>query len=172
MTGKEFDRLLKGRFFQALHVRWQRKLVAPKPEETFIGFYDRARMIEQHEKQYAASAAVQGDGAVGKKPDRVRKPGFIPPVIKLPEKTGNTPLQFSKERRFHRCKELGHFKRDCPLQTEAPGRSKGASTAAVGATRLTANVDELTVEELLAALKLKREQALLEVARGSTTNAI
>ena len=33
--GREFDRLLKGRFFQALHTKWQRKLGAPKAEESF-----------------------------------------------------------------------------------------------------------------------------------------
>ena len=33
--GKDFDRLLKGRFFQALLTKWQRKLGAPKPSETF-----------------------------------------------------------------------------------------------------------------------------------------
>ena len=59
--GKEFDRLLKGRFFQALHVKWQRKLGAPKPQETFRELYDRARTFEQHEKQYAASAASKSD---------------------------------------------------------------------------------------------------------------
>ena len=32
--GKDFDRLLKGRFFQALLTKWQRKLGAPKPSET------------------------------------------------------------------------------------------------------------------------------------------
>ena len=57
ITGREFDRLLKGRFFQALHVKWQRKLAAPKTGETFQEFYDRARVLEQHEKQYAESAA-------------------------------------------------------------------------------------------------------------------
>ena len=38
--GKEFDRLLKGRFFQALLPKWQQKLEAPKPEETFQELYD------------------------------------------------------------------------------------------------------------------------------------
>ena len=60
--GREFDRLLKGRFFQALHPRWQRKLGAPKPSETFHELYDRARMLEQHERQYAESAAARTDG--------------------------------------------------------------------------------------------------------------
>ena len=56
--GKDFDRLLKGQFFQALLLKWQWKLGAPKPEETF---YDRARMLEEHELQYVASAAVRKD---------------------------------------------------------------------------------------------------------------
>ena len=43
---KEFDRMLKGRFFQALHVKWQRKLGAPKPQETFRKLYNRARTLE------------------------------------------------------------------------------------------------------------------------------
>jgi len=47
---KDFDRILKGRFFQALHVQWQRKLGAPKPNESFKELYDRARILEQHEK--------------------------------------------------------------------------------------------------------------------------
>ena len=35
IVGKDFDRLLKGRFYQALQVRWQRKLGATKPDESF-----------------------------------------------------------------------------------------------------------------------------------------
>lgn len=56
ISGQEFDRLLKGRFFQALHVmhvKWQKKLGAPKTGETFQELYDRARVAEQHERQYA-----------------------------------------------------------------------------------------------------------------------
>ena len=59
--GKEFNCLLKGRIFQALHVKRQRKLSAQKPQETFRELYDRARTLEQHEKQYAASAASKSD---------------------------------------------------------------------------------------------------------------
>ena len=43
---KEFDCLLKGRFYQALLPKWQRKLGAPKLEESFTELYDRARMLE------------------------------------------------------------------------------------------------------------------------------
>ena len=35
IIGKDFDRLLKGRFYQALMVKWQWKLGCPKPDEGF-----------------------------------------------------------------------------------------------------------------------------------------
>jgi len=58
MAGKELDRLLKERFFQTLHIKWQRKLGAPKPDETFYALYDQARGLESREKQY--SSGVEG----------------------------------------------------------------------------------------------------------------
>ena len=61
MNEKELDRLLKGRFFQALNSKWQRKLAAPKSNETFNELYDRARTLEKHEKQISATAAIKGD---------------------------------------------------------------------------------------------------------------
>lgn len=61
ITGKEFDRLLKGRFYQALQVKWQRKLGCPKPGEDFHDLFACARMLEEHEKQYAASAVGRTD---------------------------------------------------------------------------------------------------------------
>ena len=57
--GKEFDHLLKGCFYQTLHPRWQRKLNAPHPDETFTQLFERARMTEQHEKQFIASTACR-----------------------------------------------------------------------------------------------------------------
>ena len=44
---KEFDRLLKGRFYQALMPKWQRKLGAPKASETFDELYAWARTLER-----------------------------------------------------------------------------------------------------------------------------
>ena len=88
IVGKEFDRLLKGRFYQALNVKWQRKLGAPKPKETFHELYDRAHMLEQFEKQFAESAnthaklgkkpkqkttAIQQTPRDSKKPDKVKE---------------------------------------------------------------------------------------------------
>lgn len=66
MADKEFDRMLKGRFYQALLPRWQQKLNAPKPDETFGQLYERARMLEQHEKQFTASAASRGEASAKK----------------------------------------------------------------------------------------------------------
>jgi hypothetical protein len=57
---KEFDRLLEGRFYQAIHVKC-RKLGAPKTGESFEDLFDQARVLEHHKKQYAKSAASRGD---------------------------------------------------------------------------------------------------------------
>ena len=61
ITGKDFDRLLKGRFFQALLPRWQRKLGAPKPDETFDELFSRARITERREQQYSEVAEERSD---------------------------------------------------------------------------------------------------------------
>ena len=50
IIGKDFDRLLKGWFYQALLVKWQRKLGPPKAEESFHDFYTCARQLEEYEK--------------------------------------------------------------------------------------------------------------------------
>lgn len=42
MNEKGIDSLIKGQFFQALLVKWQRKLEAPKPDETFHELYNHA----------------------------------------------------------------------------------------------------------------------------------
>ena len=61
ITGKDFDRLLKDRFYQALLVKWQHKLGCPKTDEGFHDLLALARMLEEHEKQFAASAQSQGE---------------------------------------------------------------------------------------------------------------
>ena len=59
IVSKDFDRLFKGRFYQALLVKWQRKLESPKPDESFHDLLARACMLERYEKQYAASAEAR-----------------------------------------------------------------------------------------------------------------
>ena len=60
-NSEEFDRMLKGHFFQALHPKWQRKVGAPKTSESFNELYDRVCIVERQEKQISASAAAKGD---------------------------------------------------------------------------------------------------------------
>ncbi len=52
-TGIDFDCLLKGQFYQALLIKRQRKLGCLK---SFHNILAHARMLEEHEKQFAASA--------------------------------------------------------------------------------------------------------------------
>ena len=61
ITGTEFDRLLKGHFFQALLPRWQRKLGAPRTEKSFDELFARARTTERREEQYSAVAGDRND---------------------------------------------------------------------------------------------------------------
>ena len=56
LKGKDFDRLVKGRFFQALLPRWQRKLGAPKPDESFDELFNCACTTERREQQYCEVA--------------------------------------------------------------------------------------------------------------------
>ena len=63
ISGAEFDRIIKGRFFQALHTKWQRKLGAPKPTESFNDLYDRARTFERHEQQFTETAVAKGESS-------------------------------------------------------------------------------------------------------------
>ena len=58
ISGKDFDRLLKGRFYQALKVMWQKKLGPPKAEESFHDLLSRV-MFEEYEKQYHESAKIR-----------------------------------------------------------------------------------------------------------------
>ena len=112
LEGRDFDRMTKGRFFQALHTRWQRKLGAPCPEETFSQLFERARMFEQHEKQYSEAAASRSD-------QRPKKAGSSKPVpnstqdsrppkqVKPVDASVQPPVQ--KSRLCHVCQQPGHL---------------------------------------------------------------
>ena len=170
-AGKEFDRLLKGRFYQALYVKWQRKLGPPKASESFYELYDRARALEEQEKQYAASSVIHQSDNSRRSDQSKMSTGSQPPAGTLPPSTPTTQATVRSEeigsrqlaRRCHHCKETGHLRRDCPRRQEALGRS---STNTVTAQQNPARVEDLTeqeLERLLAERRLQRE-------RGSVTN--
>ena len=191
--GKEFDRLLKGRFFQALLPKWQRKLGAPKPEESFAEIYDRARMLEKHEVQYAASAAVRRDTKVPHTDKRVAVPDH-----------NQRRMQHGKQRfqRTHRVdtpsvnvQTTGNKDGDNSVQThkpsgappsnksggsttwtrapshrrsEAPGRGKPSSlTSAVTPVSVVSTLEQLSdkqLEDILAKRRLEKERELMKDA--------
>ena len=177
ITGKEFDRLLKGRFYQALQVRWQRKLVCPKPDEGFHDLFARARMLEEHEKQYAASAVGRNDGKrpipTGPRrpaPDRREKQDHVPDNLS-PKPPENNPKPDG--RRCYKCKQTGHVRKDCPMRPESPGRTptnavNSGITATPNPSESPPELTERQLEELLAAKRLQREKQLLD----STTSVV
>ena len=174
----EFNRLLKGRFFQALHVKWQRKIGAPKPDESFQDLYDRARLLEQYEKQYSDSVAVRNQP----QPPKINKPQpkSQPPAASKDKVNPATPTSTAgpsaspsgvPRRKFacNRCHQIGHLARHCTVQlepakpketpttkpTEAPGRGSNQRSH-VGVVAANHVADELTVEELEGLLSRKR----------------
>ena len=160
---KEFDRMLKGRFYQALLPKWQRKLGAPKAAETFDDLYARARTLERHDQQ---SNARHGD----KKPPRDRPHRSGPTKESKPaELTTPNTGQRGPGRNFGRPKprvrvcysrgETGHIGKDCPTKgIESPGRSGKVSSVTTDPTK------ELTIpqlEQLIATKRLAVEKGKL-----------
>ena len=197
--GKEFDRLLKGRFFQALLPKWQRKLGAPKPEESFAELYDRARMLEKREVQYSDSANVRKDTKAtatptDQKSDQNKKnqqgkykfqKSYKAPTQTTTSKEGNVsagPAQSAPGQKSvgtnktcFRCKSPSHWAKDCTkqLKAEAPGRGKPSSTTSMitPVSTLEQMTDE-QLEDILSKRKLEREQELLkEVAQVDVVRA-
>ena len=183
--GKEFDRLLKGRFFQALHVKWQRKLGAPKPQETFRELYDRARTLEQHEKQYAASAASKSDthrsnkrneqtsqsprDPAGTSTDR-QDSGTDPPLPTTSSNSQTDRRHTHPRGRFRGGHRDNRQRRESRPPQEAPGRSDTSRTAVVGQVPKLDDFSDEQLKAVLAKRHLDREQQLL--LEASTTSAV
>ena len=116
--GKELDRLLKGRFYQALHPKWQRRLNAPRTDETFEQLFERARTLEQHEKQFSVSAAVRNEAQAKKKPAAPSSRATVsqkPP--NAPEAT-TTPAHTQLKGLCRDCGQAGHWARHCPRRRD------------------------------------------------------
>ena len=187
---KEFDRLLKGRFYQALLPKWQRKLGAPKANESFEDLYARARAQERHEQQINATrkdatkgksfpqeeAGTRCDGTVPRHTATGREPqgAYRQKVTSQP---GSAPSRSTRNEHkrtkacFH-CGDVGHRKRQCPkLSKEAPGRTGRVSTlmAQQPADQLHQYSTE-ALEKALAERKVATEQLQLE--RGGNVDTI
>lgn len=183
---KEFDRILKGRFYQALLPKWQRKLGAPKTDESFEDLYARARASERHEQQISSGrrdnlrgksstqeeASVRGDGLSDQRTSTVRDTsGAQRQKVASQESRSSRPghtRTFRDDRRksegCFNCGDLGHHKRNCPkLSREAPGRSGCVSS--LTAEKSTNQFRYYSMEELereLAERKAAAEQQQLE----------
>ena len=119
----EFDHMPKGRFYQALLPKWQRKLGALKLEDSFTELYNRASMLEQHEKQYQASAQTQqrpdNNGACsdnkGTLPNKKGKEN--PPKSNAPHPPASQLLPSNiRIRLCHIYESPEHLARHCPKQ--------------------------------------------------------
>ena len=172
MEGEEFDCMLKGRFYQALHPRWQRKLNAPKPDETFGQLFERARMLEQHEKQFTASAASRGETGAKKAKPAVNpsRPSPSTKTTKAPETPSRPAPTLNFVRLCHVCRQPGHLVRNCPerlknTKQEAPGHSTSVASCTscveVKETKVQEELPEEELEFLLARCRLQKEKQIL-----------
>ena len=136
---------MKGRFFQALLPKWQRKLGAPKTGESFDELFHRARTMECREQQYNIIA----DERKGK--DRSRKPDSETSHSKVGDSHSKMPSEDSNnyihkpagDRPASRpgqqhiqcraCNKYGHIARNCRQRrrqgAESPGRQDPGATA-------------------------------------------
>ena len=146
MDLNEFDRLLKGRFYQALLPKWQRKLGAPKAAESFEDLFARTRTFERHEQQFSANSASRSDASQkGEKKRNMDKSQSRPQVCNEPKSevpSGGVPRKRWEE--CYNCHERGHIARYCPKAKESPGRSNSSNVSML----MTDVLDNLSVEQL------------------------
>ena len=134
---------LEDAFLSSIDTKWQRKLGAPKPGESFNDLCDRTRTLERQDKQFSSAAA-------GKPTERMvhsrsqqshKTPALGPgPVVTQNNSTDDKPSLDSKDRDYNsrrrqgkrpyclNCDLVGHHTRDCRSRSKRGAETKGNST--------------------------------------------
>ena len=164
ITGKDFDRLLKGRFFQALLPCWQRKLGAPKPDESFDELFARAHTTERREEQHSNDSQSKNK--------KVEKQSTQP--AKEPDE--QAPSESRKQGQSIQCRachRFGHIAKFCKYKqkksAEAPGKSKESSSHVM---TMVKQLSSAELEQELSKCRLDGEQELLDACLKSNVQVV
>ena len=157
---------MKSRYFQSLLLKWQRKLGAPKTEESFEDLFNRARTAEKHDQQYNQSAAEKNDGRKRSIPNKIEPQNKAAgQSSESGAKKGDAPNSQNRPVCFN-CDQPGHVARNCrkPRQSsEATGKRRG-NTNPNKVLVTVAEMPDNQLEQELASCKLVREW---QIIRGS-----
>ena len=163
LIGKEHDRLMKGRFFQSLLPKWQRKMGAHKADETFEDLFKRAHTVEKHDEQYSQSAADKSDDhkkSSSNEAESQNKAGSENSGGRAKE---SAPQNYQKSVVCFNCEQPGHIARNCwklrrrSEATERHGGNPNSNKVLV----TVAEMSDSQLEQELASHKLAREEQIL-----------
>ena len=146
LVGKDLDRLMNGRFFQALLPKWQRKLGAPKTDESFDELFSRARTMECREQQYNDIADERKGKDKAKKADSEPNRGkgsHSRSKVPNEDSDSNSHKPISGKSAYRQgqqqhiqcrvCGQYGHIARNCNQKrrqgAESPGKQDPGTTA-------------------------------------------
>ena len=182
LVGKDLDRLMKGRFFQALLPKWQRKLGATKTDESFDELFSCARTMQCREQQYNDIADERKGKDKAKKADSEPNRGKgSDSRSKVPndDSDSNSHKLISGKSTYRQgqqqhiqcraCGQYGHIARNCSQKrrqgAESPGRQDPGTTAKPKDSLQVHSVADYSDKELeqeLTRRKLDKEQQLAD----------
>ena len=162
INGKDFDRLLKGRFFQALLPRWQRKLGAPKPEEFFEELFARARIMKRREEQYTAISNGRNE------PRHKNSNSGKQPTQPASEGSGQSPTETRRQNQGNQCRachRFRHIAKFCKNRQRRGGDAEASGRAPESNANVVTPVTQCSsaeLEEELSKRRLEGEQELCD----------